>query len=243
MVGNGDGAFDYYLRINPSAREEISDVHRCEPYVYAQMIAGRDAPTHGEAKNSWLTGHGGVELRRDHASGSSASAPSTTACGSSPRSCPRPGPAIAATRRFRGTTYEIEVRRDGPGKAVPPAGRRRTGRGHPGAAPGARHDPGAGGGQAAVTGHDAVTDHATGTSMGGRPSASTNGRSPWRRSAAAGPRIVGLRRSGTRRTCSPRPRPRLGDGERAVRAVRRPPAVVLARGPRPGRDPRLRRAS
>jgi cellobiose phosphorylase len=56
MVGHGERAFDYYRRINPSAREEISDLHRCEPYVYAQMIAGRDAPTHGEAKNSWLTG-------------------------------------------------------------------------------------------------------------------------------------------------------------------------------------------
>lgn len=56
MIGRGDRAHDYYLRINPSAREEVSDVHRCEPYVYAQMIAGRDAPTHGEAKNSWLTG-------------------------------------------------------------------------------------------------------------------------------------------------------------------------------------------
>jgi cellobiose phosphorylase len=56
MIGRGDRAHDYYLRINPSAREEISDVHRCEPYVYAQMIAGRDAATHGEAKNSWLTG-------------------------------------------------------------------------------------------------------------------------------------------------------------------------------------------
>ncbi len=56
MVGRGDKAHDYYLRINPSAREEISDVHKCEPYVYAQMIAGTDAPTHGEAKNSWLTG-------------------------------------------------------------------------------------------------------------------------------------------------------------------------------------------
>jgi cellobiose phosphorylase len=55
-AGNPEGALDYYLRINPSAREAISDVHRCEPYVYAQMIAGRDAPTHGEAKNSWLTG-------------------------------------------------------------------------------------------------------------------------------------------------------------------------------------------
>jgi cellobiose phosphorylase len=56
MMGNGDRAFDYYLRINPSAREKISQLHRCEPYVYAQMIAGKDAPTHGEAKNSWLTG-------------------------------------------------------------------------------------------------------------------------------------------------------------------------------------------
>jgi cellobiose phosphorylase len=56
MLGRGDSAHDYYLRINPSAREELSDVHRCEPYVYAQMIAGRDAPSQGEAKNSWLTG-------------------------------------------------------------------------------------------------------------------------------------------------------------------------------------------
>jgi len=56
IVGRGDRAFDYYRRINPSAREEISELHKCEPYVYAQMIAGKDAVTHGEAKNSWLTG-------------------------------------------------------------------------------------------------------------------------------------------------------------------------------------------
>ncbi len=56
MIGRGDKAYDYYMRINPSAREEISELHKCEPYVYAQMIAGKDAATHGEAKNSWLTG-------------------------------------------------------------------------------------------------------------------------------------------------------------------------------------------
>jgi cellobiose phosphorylase len=56
MLGDGSAAHEYYLRINPSKREEISDVHRCEPYVYAQTIAGREAPTFGEAKNSWLTG-------------------------------------------------------------------------------------------------------------------------------------------------------------------------------------------
>jgi len=55
-IDRGDCAYDYYLRINPSVREEISEVHKCEPYVYAQMIAGGDAPTFGEAKNSWLTG-------------------------------------------------------------------------------------------------------------------------------------------------------------------------------------------
>ncbi len=56
ILGSGDRAHDYYTRINPSAREPISELHRCEPYVYAQMIAGKDAPTHGEAKNSWLSG-------------------------------------------------------------------------------------------------------------------------------------------------------------------------------------------
>ena len=55
-TGNGEAALDYYLRINPSKREAEPELHRCEPYVYAQMIAGPDAPTHGEAKNSWLTG-------------------------------------------------------------------------------------------------------------------------------------------------------------------------------------------
>jgi cellobiose phosphorylase len=55
-LGRGDQAFEYWKKITPSFREEISEIHRSEPYVYAQMIAGRDAPRHGEAKNSWLTG-------------------------------------------------------------------------------------------------------------------------------------------------------------------------------------------
>ncbi len=56
ILGNGDKAFDYYLRICPSTKENLIEIYRCEPYCYAQMIAGRDAPTYGEAKNSWLTG-------------------------------------------------------------------------------------------------------------------------------------------------------------------------------------------
>ncbi|MHA7966173.1 GH36-type glycosyl hydrolase domain-containing protein [Paenibacillus sp. CAU 1782] len=56
VLGNGDRAFELYRKIAPAYLEEISEVHRMEPYVYAQMIAGRDAVRHGEAKNSWLTG-------------------------------------------------------------------------------------------------------------------------------------------------------------------------------------------
>ncbi|NWG13172.1 MAG: glycosyl transferase [Acidobacteria bacterium] len=107
ILGHAGEAFDYYLRINPSAREAISEVHRCEPYVYAQMIAGRDAPTHGEAKNSWLTGTAawnyvaitqwilGIRpeydgLRIDPV-------------------IPADWPGFTVTRRFRGNTYVIEV--------------------------------------------------------------------------------------------------------------------------------------
>jgi cellobiose phosphorylase len=56
VLGRGDRAFEYYKKIAPAYLEEISEIHRLEPYVYAQMIAGKDAPRHGEAKNSWLTG-------------------------------------------------------------------------------------------------------------------------------------------------------------------------------------------
>jgi cellobiose phosphorylase len=55
-LGHGDRAFAVYRRTAPAYIEDISDVHRTEPYVYSQMIAGRDAPSFGEAKNSWLTG-------------------------------------------------------------------------------------------------------------------------------------------------------------------------------------------
>jgi cellobiose phosphorylase len=108
-IGNGDRALDYYLRINPSAREAISDQHRCEPYVYAQMIAGKDAPTYGEAKNSWLTGTAAwnlvattqwiLGLRPDHD-------------GLRLDPClPADWKGFTAIRRFRGATYRITVRR------------------------------------------------------------------------------------------------------------------------------------
>ena len=55
-IGRGNRAFEIYRRTCPAYIDEISDIHKTEPYVYSQMIAGKDAPKHGEAKNSWLTG-------------------------------------------------------------------------------------------------------------------------------------------------------------------------------------------
>ena len=56
VLGRGDYAWDYYRKICPSYTEENSALHKVEPYVYSQMIAGKDAARPGEAKNSWLTG-------------------------------------------------------------------------------------------------------------------------------------------------------------------------------------------
>ncbi len=56
VLGRSDRAFEIYKKTCPAYVEEISEIHRTEPYVYSQMVAGRDAKFHGEAKNSWLTG-------------------------------------------------------------------------------------------------------------------------------------------------------------------------------------------
>ncbi len=115
-LGKGDRALDTYLRINPSAREKISEIHRCEPYIYAQMIAGRDAPTHGEAKNSWLTGTAAwnyvaitqwiLGVR-----------PTYTGLKIAPV-IPADWEGFRVTRVFRGTTYHIQVMRAGPGNEI-----------------------------------------------------------------------------------------------------------------------------
>lgn len=55
-LGRGDKAFDVYKKIAPAYTEHISEIHKTEPYVYSQMIAGKDAKNFGQAKNSWLTG-------------------------------------------------------------------------------------------------------------------------------------------------------------------------------------------
>jgi cellobiose phosphorylase len=110
IVGRGDYAFDYYKRICPSARETISHIHRCEPYVYAQMIAGPDSPTPGEAKNSWLTGTAAWNLV----------AITQWILGIRPGydgliidpCIPKEWTGFKVTRVYRGATYVIEVKNE-----------------------------------------------------------------------------------------------------------------------------------
>ncbi len=56
VIGRGDRAWEYYQKICPAYTEHRSQLHKVEPYVYCQMVAGKDAARPGEGKNSWLTG-------------------------------------------------------------------------------------------------------------------------------------------------------------------------------------------
>lgn len=115
-VGNGDRAFEYYSRLNPSIREGISEIHRCEPFVYAQMIAGRDAPSYGEAKNSWLTGTASWMFVA-MTSWILGIRPAFTGLEICPV-IPRSWLGYTAQRSFRGVVYKINVKREGMGNDV-----------------------------------------------------------------------------------------------------------------------------
>ena len=116
VIGRGTQAFEYYQKINPSFREEISELHKCEPYVYAQMIAGKEAAVPGEAKNSWLTGTAAWNYV----------AITQWILGVRPTYqgllvapvIPADWKGFSAIRKFRGTTCRIQVVREGTGNQV-----------------------------------------------------------------------------------------------------------------------------
>lgn len=57
VAGRGNDAWNHYTKILPSyAEEKYQTLHKVEPYVNCQMVAGKDAAKPGEGKNSWLTG-------------------------------------------------------------------------------------------------------------------------------------------------------------------------------------------
>ena len=108
VIGRGDRAFEIYQKTCPAYVEEFSEIHRTEPYVYSQMIAGRDAAFFGEAKNSWLTGTAAwtfVNISQ-HILGLL-----PTHEGLSVNPCiPHDFGDFELTRKFREGTYHIQVR-------------------------------------------------------------------------------------------------------------------------------------
>jgi cellobiose phosphorylase len=107
VIGRGNRAWEYFKKICPSYLEDISELHKTEPYVYSQMIAGKDAFKPGEAKNSWLTGTASwnfytisqyiLGIQPDYE-------------GLKIDPCiPADWKGFEVTRKFRGTTYHIKV--------------------------------------------------------------------------------------------------------------------------------------
>ena len=105
--GRGYRAWDYFRKICPAYTEHNSELHKVEPYVYAQMIAGKDAFKPGEAKNSWLTGTAAwnyytitqyiLGIRPDYD-------------GLLVDPCiPAEWDGFKVSRTFRGTTFDIEI--------------------------------------------------------------------------------------------------------------------------------------
>ena len=111
MLGHGSRAFEVYCKTNPIFLEDISEIHRTEPYAYCQMIAGRDAATHGEGKNSWLTGTAAWSFVcvSQYILGIR---PELDGLRIDPCLPPEIG-SFSCVRRFRGSTYRIFVENNG----------------------------------------------------------------------------------------------------------------------------------
>ena len=55
MAGRAEDAWRHYQKITPAFTKD-QELRKIEPYVFCQMVAGKDAEKPGEGKNSWLTG-------------------------------------------------------------------------------------------------------------------------------------------------------------------------------------------
>ena len=114
-AGEGDQAFKYYSEIAPAFTEETSDLHKTEPYVYGQMIGGKDAGSDigqtgknfGQGKNSWLTGTAAWNMVAisQYILGIAADFDGLRI----DPSIPSAWDGLAAKREFRGATYDIKV--------------------------------------------------------------------------------------------------------------------------------------
>jgi cellobiose phosphorylase len=108
MVGNGDRAFQYYMQINPAAKNETMDEYELEPYVYAQNILGDEHAQFGLGRNSWLSGTASwcYQAATKHILGVR---PGYRGLEVDP-CIPKAWDGFELTRVFRGSTYKIRVK-------------------------------------------------------------------------------------------------------------------------------------
>ena len=111
LAGNDDEAFAVYQRNCPAYVEDKSDVRKVEPYVYCQMVAGPEAATPGEGKNSWLTGTAAWTFV-DVSQYLLGVRPTLDGLAIEPH-LPERFTELVVTRVFRGTTYRIHMKRTG----------------------------------------------------------------------------------------------------------------------------------
>jgi cellobiose phosphorylase len=108
LVANGERAFQYYDQMNPAAKNAKIDEFQCEPYVYPQNILGDEHLQFGLARNSWLTGTASwaYQAATQYILGIR-----PTYDGLCIDPCiPAAWDGFKVTRRFRGGTYQIEVK-------------------------------------------------------------------------------------------------------------------------------------
>jgi cellobiose phosphorylase len=108
LVGNGDRAFQYYMQINPAAKNDVMDEYELEPYVYAQNILGDEHPQFGLGRNSWLSGTASwcYQAATKHILGVR---PGYRGLELDP-CIPKAWDGFEVTRVFRGATYKVRVK-------------------------------------------------------------------------------------------------------------------------------------
>lgn len=108
MLGRGEKAYEYYSKITPAFLQDVQQLHKTEPYVYSQMIAGADSAHPGEAKNSWLTGTAAWNY---YAATQYILGIRPVYAGLRIDPCILPNwDKVTMSRAFRGATYTIELR-------------------------------------------------------------------------------------------------------------------------------------
>lgn len=108
ILGRGDRAMGYYDSLCPYNQNDMIEIRQSEPYSYCQFIMGVDHTAFGRARHPFMTGSGGwsyfsatrymLGIRPDFD------------CLKIEPCIPADWKEFSVTRKWRGATYEIEVK-------------------------------------------------------------------------------------------------------------------------------------